>query len=137
MGLHASGGCFKAARLSQGQASDERAAGGTGHAGDMDVELLVMMECPHEAVALALTMAALDELDVAASVTTTVMESDEQAQVRGFAGSPTFLINGRDPFAAPSANVATACRVYRTPTGLAGVPSLEELREALRREATA
>jgi len=102
----------------------------------MDVELLVMRECRSEAAALALTWAALDGLDVPASVTTTVIDADEQAQARGFAGSPTFLINGRDPFAAPEADVVATCRVYRTSAGLAGVPSLEELREALRRAAT-
>ena len=103
----------------------------------MDVELLVMLECPNGAAALDLTLAALEELDVPASVTTTVIESDEQAQARGFTGSPTFLVNGLDPFAVPGAAVGVACRLYRTPTGLAGVPSLDELREALRRASRA
>jgi len=107
------------------------------HAGRMDVELLVVPDCPNEVSAYDLTRAALAELDVSASVTTTVIESDEQAHARGFTGSPTFLINGRDPFAEPGAGVGVACRVYLTPDGLAGVPTLEELREELRRAALA
>ena len=98
----------------------------------MDVELLVIPECPNEVSALDLTRAALNELDVPASVTTTVIKSCEQAQARGFTGSPTFLINGRDPFTEPGTAIGAACRLYRTPDGLAGVPPLEELREALR-----
>lgn len=103
----------------------------------VEVELLGVSDCPNEVSAHDLTWAALAELDIAASVTTTVIIDDAQAQARGFTGSPTFLINGRDPFAEPGAAVGLACRLYRTPTGIAGVPSLEDLREALRREATA
>jgi hypothetical protein len=99
----------------------------------VDVELLVVPDCPNEVAAFNLTRAALDELGVAASVTVTVIESDEQARARGFIGSPTFLVNGRDPFAEPDAAVGVACRVYRSPDGLAGLPTLQELREELRR----
>jgi hypothetical protein len=98
----------------------------------MDVELLVVPHCPNEVLAYDLTRAALAELNLRASITTTVIETDDQAKARRFTGSPTFLVNGLDPFAVPGAAVGVACRVYRTPTGLAGVPSLDELREALR-----
>ena len=94
------------------------------------MELLVVPDCPNEVSAYNLTRAALDELDVTASVTTTVIESDEQARARGFIGSPTFLINGRDPFAEPDAAVGVACRLYRSAAGPVGVPALEELRSA-------
>lgn len=103
----------------------------------MDVELLVVPDCPNEVSAYELTRAALAELEVSASVTTTVIESDKQARARGFIGSPTFLVNGRDPFAEPGAAVGVACRVYRTPAGLAGVPTLDELLVELRRTARA
>ena len=102
----------------------------------MDVELLVVPNCPNEVTAYDLTRASLGELDLHASISTTVIESDEQAHARRFTGSPTFLVNGLDPFVEPGAAVGVACRVYRTPSGLAGVPSSEELREALRRTLT-
>ncbi len=99
----------------------------------MDMELLVVPDCPHEASAYHLTVAALAELHVSASVSVTVIESEEQAQARGFTGSPTFLIDGQDPFAEAGAPVGLACRMYRTPSGLSGVPELAELRKELRR----
>ena len=51
----------------------------------------------------------------------------EEAVRLGFHGSPTILIDGTDPFAEPSAPVGLACRVFRTPNGLAGSPTLEQL----------
>lgn len=89
-------------------------------------------DCPNEAAAFDLARDALADLGVVASVRTTVIESDKHAQARGFTGSPMFFINGRDPFVEAGAAVAVACRVYRTPGGLAGVPALEQLRDALR-----
>ncbi len=102
----------------------------------MDVELLVVADCPSERPALDLVRTALAALDVSASVTTTLVTDDRDAQARGFTGSPTFLIDGRDPFAQPGASAGMACRLYRTPTGLAGLPSPDDLREAIRRAAT-
>ena len=58
-----------------------------------------------------------------------------QARRRGFAGSPTILVNGSDPFEDPAAPAAMACRLYPTPEGLRGVPALRDLRRALKRVA--
>lgn len=105
-----------------------------GHVEGMEVELLVVPGCPYEASAYDLTVAALAELEALVSVSVTVIASDEHAQARGFTGSPTFLINGRDPFADAGAAVGLACRMYPTPSGLAaGLPGLAELHEELRR----
>ena len=98
----------------------------------MDVELLVVPNCPSEKGALALALGALRDVGLAGSVTTTVITTDAQAVTRGFTGSPTFLVNGLDPFAVPGASVGVACRLYRTPDGLTGLPPMEALRAALR-----
>ncbi|MEU3552403.1 hypothetical protein [Streptomyces longwoodensis] len=58
-----------------------------------------------------------------------------EAERSGFTGSPTILMNGRDPFAEPGAVPSLACRIYRTPTGPAGAPGLDQLRQALAKEA--
>ncbi len=55
-----------------------------------------------------------------------------------FSGSPTLLFDGEDPFpsgASAEANErqALSCRIYATPQGLANAPTVEMLREALRR----
>lgn len=54
-----------------------------------------------------------------------------EAEELGFIGSPTVLVDGRDPFARGGEPVAMACRVFRTPDGLAGSPTVEQLVEAL------
>ena len=59
------------------------------------------------------------------------VQTIEDAERRSFRGSPTVLINGRDPFADPAAPVGLACRVYRTATGFAGAPTIDELTEAM------
>jgi hypothetical protein len=66
-----------------------------------------------------------------AEVTHQRVETAEDAARLGFLGSPTILIDGVDPFAGDDAPVGLACRVYRTPDGLAGSPTVEQLREAL------
>ncbi len=48
------------------------------------------------------------------------VETAEDAARLGFHGSPTVLVNGVDPFAEEGAPVGLACRVFRTPAGLAG-----------------
>lgn len=55
----------------------------------------------------------------------------EEAEAVGFRGSPTVLINGRDPFADPEAAAGLSCRVYRTEAGLAGAPTVEQVLAAL------
>ena len=65
-----------------------------------------------------------------ASIIRQRVETTEEAIRLGFHGSPTILIDGIDPFAEPSAPVGLACRVFRTPNGLAGSPTLEQLQAA-------
>jgi hypothetical protein len=101
------------------------------------VELLVVADCPHEALARAVLRDAAEQAGLAnVPVAVTVIETDEQARIRGFIGSPTFLVDGVDPFAVPGAPTAVACRLYPTPDGLSGVPTVAALRDALVRAGT-
>lgn len=61
-----------------------------------------------------------------------LVETEADARRWGFHGSPSLLVDGRDPFAAADAPVGLTCRVYATPTGLAGSPTVDQLREVLR-----
>ena len=104
----------------------------------MDVELLVVPDCPNEAPAEALLRTALDDVGlVRVPITTTVIDSASEAERRGFVGSPTILIDGDDPFAEPGHPAAIACRIYRNTSGPAGIPDLRQLRQALKRAAAA
>ena len=59
------------------------------------------------------------------------IDTQELAEEHGFRGSPTIVIDGVDPFADPDAPVGLACRVYKTDTGYAGSPSLDQLRAVM------
>jgi hypothetical protein len=60
------------------------------------------------------------------------VETAEDAELLRFIGSPTILVDGQDPFAGAEAAFGLTCRVYRTPEGLAGSPTPDQLRAALR-----
>lgn len=66
-------------------------------------------------------------------ITLELVETQEDAEQSQFLGSPTILLDGRDPFAPPNASsFGLTCRVYTTPDGLAGTPTMEQLEAALR-----
>jgi hypothetical protein len=98
--------------------------------------MLVIQECPNEEDAAARLREALDDVGlVTTPFRTTVITTLAEAEDRGFVGSPTILLDGRNPFAAPEARPALACRVYRGARVRLGVPPLRELRRALKRVA--
>ena len=55
-----------------------------------------------------------------------LVTTPEEARMAGFRGSPTILIDGRDPFASGDEPFSLSCRVYRTPAGIAGAPSIDQ-----------
>ena len=60
-----------------------------------------------------------------------LVSTQEQAVELSFHGSPSVLVDGVDPFAAPGAPVGLTCRLYRTASGLSGSPTVEQLVAAL------
>ncbi len=101
--------------------------------GCMRVELLVVPDCPNETTAAELLRQALDAAGLDdVNFETTLVTTLEQAQARGFIGSPAFVLDGRDPFAASGITPAVACRVYRTVKGFAGTPDVVDLVTAIR-----
>ena len=59
------------------------------------------------------------------------IDTPEEAARVGFAGSPTVLVDGVDLFATGEEPTGLACRVYATPDGPQGSPTLAELRDVL------
>lgn len=59
------------------------------------------------------------------------VETAEEAEKVGFRGSPTILVDGRDPFARGDEPVGLSCRIYQTPDGPGGAPATDDLRAAL------
>ncbi len=97
----------------------------------MRVEVLTVPDCPNGPVArqrLAEALAGRDDVTVEPRVISTPAEAGRY----GMRGSPTILINGRDPFAEPGTPASLSCRLYRDADGRAqGAPSAGQLREAL------
>jgi hypothetical protein len=83
---------------------------------------------------------ALQELSLgAAEVRLVEIRTEAQARARGFAGSPTILIDGSDPVAQPRAQAPgegacdwLSCRIYRLRDGrLSPVPDPQDVKDAL------
>jgi hypothetical protein len=94
----------------------------------MRLEVLHVPDCPNVAPLLGRLAEVTD-----VPVSTRVVESDVEAARFGMAGSPTLLVDGVDPFAAPGECAGgVSCRLYRDEDGrMAGVPSVPQLRAAL------
>ena len=96
----------------------------------MEITLQYFDGCPNWKITddrLAVIAAERPEI----TVTHRLVESVDEAERVAFHGSPSVLIDGVDPFAGAGASVGLACRIYQTPQGLAGSPTLEQLRSAV------
>lgn len=93
-------------------------------------------ECPGADVAATLLRTALDDIGLAETrFTMSVIDTDEKARSRRFAGSPAFVVDGVDLFARSGSDGSLACRVYSTPDGPRNIPALRDLRRALKERA--
>jgi hypothetical protein len=97
----------------------------------MRIEVLTVSECPNgPLVEQRLAEALVGRLDV--TVERRVAGTVELAEEYGMCGSPTVLIDGRDPFAEPGMSTSLSCRLYWDEQGRAqGAPSTRQLRVAL------
>ena len=92
----------------------------------MKVELFYFDGCPNWTVADQRLSEALTRLGLDVTVERRRVTTPTQADEVGFTGSPTIRIDDRDPFASGEEQVGLACRVYATPTGLAGSPTVQQ-----------
>ncbi|GAA2690588.1 alkylmercury lyase family protein [Streptomyces lunalinharesii] len=97
----------------------------------MRVEMLTVPDCPNGPVLkerLALVLAGRTDVELAEHV----VDDQAEAERRGMHGSPTLLVDGRDPFAGPDTAASVSCRLYRGADGRAGgAPAVEALRRVL------
>src|SRR5215467_4326428 len=97
----------------------------------MELTLLTVPDCPN-AAAFERRLAAALASHPGAAVRRRVITSEFEAAEAGMRGSPTLLIDGTDPFAAPGQPPSLSCRLYAGGSESAGpVPSVQELRRAL------
>ena len=97
----------------------------------MEITLQYFEGCPNWTIA-AERLTVIAQAHPGTTVTYRLVETTEEAEAIGFRGSPSILVNGDDLFPDPSAPVGLACRIYVTPDGFTGSPTLEQLQEAIR-----
>lgn len=102
----------------------------------MEVELLVIPDCPGTDEASGLLRMALDDIGLTGTpFTVRIIDTDAAARAHLFAGSPAFVVDGADLFGSETTGGSMACRIYPTPDGPRNVPALRDLRKALKEQA--
>lgn len=97
----------------------------------VELTLLHVPACPNAEAFESRLAAALDGR-AGVVVRRREIADDRAAAEAGMHGSPTLLIDGVDPFAAPGEPPSLSCRLYRDEAGgLAAVPSVRALRDVL------
>jgi hypothetical protein len=94
-----------------------------------EVTLLYFDGCPSWQTTDGHLRELADELDF--TLTREQVETPAAAERLQFRGSPTVLVDGQDVFAAGDEPVGLSCRIYQTPDGPAGSPTLQQLRQVL------
>jgi hypothetical protein len=96
-----------------------------------ELTVLAVPDCPNASV-LQQRLAGLVAGRPAVTVTRRDITDLAEAARWGMRGSPTLLIDGSDPFAAPDTAPAVACRLYQAENGrLDGAPTVSALRQVL------
>lgn len=100
------------------------------------VTYLFSRSCPSHEEGLALLRDAASAAGVVVDVEPLEITTDAEARERGFTGSPTYLLDGRDPFPGEGpahAPAHDACRAYARPGGRIGpLPHHDDLVAAVR-----
>jgi hypothetical protein len=88
--------------------------------------------CPHWKLADERVRRALKDVSTHdVTIEYQLIDSPETADRLGFLGSPTILVDGRDPFANGTEQIGMSCRVFPTEEGVQGAPSEAQLRRLL------
>jgi hypothetical protein len=98
----------------------------------MQVDLLYFDGCPSYEEALKNMRAALAAEGLEADIRLLLIENDVEAARLKFLGSPSFRVDDIDLWYEERSRYNLSCRVYVTPQGMRGVPTVEMLREKLR-----
>ena len=97
----------------------------------MNITLQYFDSCPNWKVAEDRVKTIIEETRLEVDLEYQLIETPEEAEKYQFAGSPTLLIDGLDPFATDGMPIGLACRTYMTEAGPAEAPSVDQIRLAL------
>lgn len=96
----------------------------------MQIDILHVADCPNLSIARARVREALRQAGVTAAVREVEVTTPQQAREVGMQGSPTILVQGRDPFDGVGASLS--CRLFRNGGIVDGAPTVAALLEAFR-----
>jgi hypothetical protein len=97
----------------------------------MIIKLLYFDGCPSWKNALNNLQSALSEEDLDLSIHLIEVKSDQEAAEVKFLGSPSFQVDGADFWPEERQSYSMNCRLYGTPAGLKGWPTVEMIRQKL------
>ena len=97
----------------------------------MKIELLYFDDCPSWKTALENLESALAAEAIEAQIQLIEVVDQDQAARLKFLGSPSFCVNGQDWWPEARQTYNLSCRIYATPQGMRGVPTVEMLREKI------
>ncbi|MDA8345385.1 MAG: hypothetical protein M0Z66_07865 [Thermaerobacter sp.] len=98
----------------------------------MDVEIVYFDGCPNWQLARQRVLEALTAVGRSdTAVRLHLVENPTEAQEAGMHGSPTILVDGKDPFP-KAADDVWSCRLYQSDSGFEGAPSVSALVGVLR-----
>jgi hypothetical protein len=102
--------------------------------GLMKIEILYFDGCPNHKQATDLVRESLRELAISAEVLEVNVPDAATAEAVRFLGSPSIRVEGMDvePAARARREYALCCRTYGTDGRIAGLPSRDLLRQALK-----
>ena len=95
------------------------------------IDILYTSDCTDWPTAAELVTQVLNDLGLAAEVSSYLVKSDRQAIELNFIGSPTILVNGVDPWPIPGAPAGLRLRPYFTEQGMLGHPTYAMLYDVL------
>ena len=97
-----------------------------------EITLLYFDGCPSWQPVLENLKKVIEAERIQAKITLLKIDDPEKAQRERFLGSPSIRFNGIDLWPEERTDYTLNCRVYKTPTGMKGSPTIEMLRERLR-----
>ena len=97
-----------------------------------NIELLYFDGCPSWKLALENLKKVVENENISAEIRLVKIVDPEQAQREHFLGSPSIRVNGSDLWPEKRENYTLSCRVYKTPIGMKGSPTIEMLMEKIR-----
>jgi hypothetical protein len=97
----------------------------------MRIQLLYFDGCPSWQDGLKNLEIAMQELQIDAPIELVKVLDDADAARLKFAGSPSFWVDDQDLWREQREKFSLSCRVYPTPAGLRGAPTMAMLKEKL------